>query len=105
MECCVCWEPILPWKGASFSKEGHCRTEHALCVPCYTQCDACPLCRYHPAEKPLIDAETYLNELRQRKENIHNNKYYRVYQNEYHDILNHMNDIKTIINSIYAINP
>ena len=106
MECCVCWEPIITrWRSASFSTEGHCRSDHVLCIRCYTQCVACPLCRYQPVEKPPIYAEAYLNILRECKE-IHTN-----YKNptseqiqDYHDILNQMNDVKIIINSLSVIN-
>ena len=107
MECCVCWESMTPWNRASFSSEGHCRPEHALCVPCYTKCDACPLCRYHPRMKPPIHAEMYLDELRQRKQEIIHKMNHKncspTLQETYHTILNQMNDIKLIINSISVL--
>jgi len=98
MECCVCLEKVDLFMSASFSTEGHCRKEHALCVTCYAHCVACPLCRYHPAEKPPIYAEAYLDTLRERKHHLLNMK-----GDEYTILLNKMNDVKTILNSIYTI--
>lgn len=105
MECCVCWEPITQLTMASFSTGGHCRSDHTLCVRCYMQCIACPLCRYQPMERPPIYAEVYLETLRERKHHTLNNKIRTSAQvQEYNDILHQMNDIKIIINSVSAVN-
>ncbi len=106
MECCVCWEPITKWRSASFSTEGHCRSEHVLCVGCYYKCSACPLCRYQPEVKPPIYAEAYLDTLRERREvhNVINNKIQSLDDiQDYNHLINQMNDIKIVINSLSVI--
>ena len=97
MECCVCWE-TLPSRlhGASFSMNNHCRPDHNLCTKCYSHCTSCPLCRFHPIEKPRIYAEQELDHLRECKNNIINKKNGH---NEYTHIINQMDQIKCIINS------
>jgi hypothetical protein len=111
MNCCVCWEPIPSLlHAASFFTEEGCRAEHALCVKCYVQCVSCPLCRYHPVEKPLSHAEAILEQLRKKRHdtlNRMNNMKMNltIHDNVYNDILTEMTDIKTIINSSYLINP
>jgi hypothetical protein len=103
MDCCVCWEHLPSLlHTASFSTDGQCRSDHTLCKKCYEQCDSCPLCRFHPIEKPLIYAEKVLDELRNRKNNlIHIEKSNCISNhNEYISIVNEMDDIKSLINSI-----
>jgi hypothetical protein len=108
MECCVCWESLpTNLHAASFSTDGHCRTDHTLCMKCYSQCDSCPLCRFRPTEKPLSYAEACLNELRLRKHaSINMNNQSITNDNEYNHIIDQMLEIKTIINHGFSrVNP
>ncbi len=104
MECCVCWNPLTSsLHGASFSKEGQCRPDHLLCTFCYAQCDACPLCRFSPREKPPTHAEAILDILRENKtrilEDVENMRDRSVLKNKYNDVINQISRMKDIVNA------
>lgn len=104
MECCVCWNTLpSALYGASFSLEGHCRPDHLLCTFCYTQCTACPLCRFSPNEKPAPHAEVQLDILRENKNRIlddlqHTNNRAEL-SNQYTCLIEQMGELKDIINA------
>jgi len=90
MSCPICFETIHRYGGASFADGIGCRNDHLVCLSCYQQINACPLCRYVPIEKPPTQAELLLDELRNRRHE-------RMY--ELNTIENEMLTIKNYINN------
>lgn len=91
MSCPICFEQIqLSYGGASFADGVGCRNDHLVCLSCYHQITACPLCRHVPVIKPLPHAELMLDDLRAQRQNYHR---------QLNSIDNEMNHIKNYINN------